>query len=205
MNVNRRTQADRTAATRAVLVAAARELFGERGYADVGTAEIVEAAGVTRGALYHQFHDKLGLFRVVVEAAESELLSTVGGRVIATEVVDAVGAMRQGVRVLLDELGDPALRQLLLTDAPAVLGWAQWRDIGQRAAVGMVEGLLQLAVDQGQIAPQPLHPVAVVLMSAIDEAALHVANADDPARAREEILVVVDRVIDAFVVPPTAS
>lgn len=205
MNVNRRSQAERTAATRAALIGAARTLFGERGYAEVGTAEIVEAAGVTRGALYHQFDDKLGLFRAVVEETESELLSTVGGRVISTEVVDAVGAMRQGVRVFLDELGDPALRRLLLTDAPAVLGWAQWRDIGQRAAVGMVEGLLQLAVEQGQIAPQPLHPVAVVFMSVIDEAALYVANADDPAHAREEILGVVDQVIDAFVVPPTAS
>jgi AcrR family transcriptional regulator len=198
MNVNRRTQAERTATTRAALVGAARTLFGRRGYADVGTAEITEAAGVTRGALYHHFGDKLALFRAVVEAAEADLLSTVGTHVLATEVDDAMGAMRQGIRVFLDELRDPALQQILLTDAPAVLGWAAWRDIGQRAATGMVEGLLQMAVDQGQVAPQPLHPAAVVIMGAIDEASLYVANSDDPERARTEVLAVVDRVLDAF-------
>lgn len=200
MNVNRRSQAERTAATRAALIGAARRLFGERGYADVGTAEIVEAAGVTRGALYHQFDDKLGLFRAVVETAEGDLLGTVGGRVVATEVVDAIAAMREGVRVFLDALRDPALQQLLLTDAPAVLGWAQWREIGQRAAVGMVEGLLQMAVDQGRMAPRPLHPLAVVFLSAVDEAALYIAHSDDPGQAREEMLAVVDRILDAFTV-----
>ena len=205
MNVNRRTQAERTAATRGALVDAARTLFGERGYADVGTAEITEAAGVTRGALYHHFGDKLGLFRAVVEAAETDLLGTVGDRVVDTEVADAIAAMRQGVRVFLDELGDPALRQLLLTDAPSVLGWAEWREIGQRAAIGMVEGLLQMAVDQGRIAPQPLHALAVVFMGAVDEAALYVAHSDDPEQAHAEVLAVVDRIVDAFVLDPPAG
>ncbi|MHA3703927.1 TetR/AcrR family transcriptional regulator [Jatrophihabitans sp. YIM 134969] len=200
MNVNRRSQAERTAATRGALVAAARTLFGERGYADVGTAEVVAAAGVTRGALYHHFGDKLGLFHAVVETVESDLLGTVGERVASTEAADPLGALRQGVGVFLDELRDPALRQLLLVDAPAVLGWAEWREIGQRAAVGMVEGLLQMAVDSGQVAPQPLHPVAVVFMGAVDEASLYIANSDDPDVARAEMMRVVDRIISAFVV-----
>ncbi len=51
----KRTQAERSAATRAALVAAARPLFASRGYAGVATEELVRAAGVTRGALYHLF------------------------------------------------------------------------------------------------------------------------------------------------------
>src|SRR5258706_6686773 len=63
----------RSEATRQALVRAARSLFGARGYADVGTEEIVRAAGVTRGALYHQFHDKAGLFAAVAEEVEAEI------------------------------------------------------------------------------------------------------------------------------------
>ena len=69
----RRTQADRSAATRSALVAAARRLFAAEGYAEVGTERIVQAAGVTRGALYHQFADKADLFATVFEEVEAEL------------------------------------------------------------------------------------------------------------------------------------
>ena len=201
MNVNRRTQGERTAATRAALVDAGRTLFGQHGYAHVGTSAVVEAAGVTRGALYHQFSDKLGLFRAVVEAEETELVAAIAERVVGAGETDAVTAMRRGVRVFLDVLADPAVRQILLSDAPSVLGWVEWRAIGQQAALGLVEGLLQAGVDQGLIVDQPLHPVAIVFIGAVDEAALHVATADDPVRAREEVLVVVDRILDAFLVP----
>ena len=73
MVVTRRRQADRTAATRAALVAAGRTLFAEHGYAEVGTERLAHAAGVTRGALYHQFADKADLFAAVVEAVEIDL------------------------------------------------------------------------------------------------------------------------------------
>ena len=71
MNVKRTKHAERSEATRAALVAAARPLFAERGYAGVGTEEIVRAAGVTRGALYHQFADKRELFAAVFEQVEA--------------------------------------------------------------------------------------------------------------------------------------
>src|SRR6476620_523264 len=125
MNVNRRTQASRREATRAALIAAARELFAARGYAGVGTEEIVQRAGVTRGALYHHFTGKDDLFRAVYERVEQELTQR-----IVTEVPlvgDPVAVLRGGTAVFLDACLEPEVQQICLLDAPAVLGYDEWR------------------------------------------------------------------------------
>ena len=125
-----RTQAERRESTRAALVAAARPLFGQRGYAGVGTEEIVRAAGVTRGALYHHFEGKEGLFIAVFEAVEQELLDQIAARVAADAVASPLGALETGLAVMLDTAVDTELAQIVLIDAPSVLGWERWREIG---------------------------------------------------------------------------
>src|SRR2546428_4663227 len=107
-----RTQAERSAATRAAVIAAARELFAERGYAAVGTEEIVRRANVTRGALYHHFRDKKDLFRAVHEQFESELVESLGREIAGIE--DARELLTTGVRSFLDACTDPALSQIAL-------------------------------------------------------------------------------------------
>src|ERR1700728_2488448 len=89
----RRTQADRSATTRDALVTAARQLFAEQGFAEVPADAIVAAAGVTRGALYHQFADKTALFDAVVEAVEADIASRLAGEVGAAGISDPVDAM----------------------------------------------------------------------------------------------------------------
>src|SRR5687768_6753385 len=98
----RRTQAERTAATRTVLVGAARKLFSVKGVADVSTQAIVAAAGVTRGALYHQFHDKAELFAAVYEQVEQDLVTDIAERIMAAQPPDPLEAMRVGARLFLD-------------------------------------------------------------------------------------------------------
>ncbi|MDL9945463.1 TetR/AcrR family transcriptional regulator [Gordonia sp. ABSL11-1] len=199
MKVNRRTQAERTAATRSALIGAGRTLFGEHGYAAVGTQTIVDAAGVTRGALYHQFDDKKGLFTAVYDQVEQDITAEVAERVGELALADPVAALKAGVRVFLERVTDPAVHQISLVDAPSVLGWSEWRARGEEFGFALIEGILQAAIAVGQIENQPVRPIAHVAIGALDESALYVSAADDKDVATAEVLVVLDRIIDSFV------
>lgn len=133
MEVNRRTQADRTAATRAALITAARVLISEQGFSAVGTQAIAAAAGVTRGALYHQFADKAELFMAVFEEIEEELLAQIGDAMTEAAITDPIAALELGARRWLELCADPQVHRIVLIEAPVVLGWDQWR----RSANGM--------------------------------------------------------------------
>ena len=128
---------ERSRATRERLLAHARTLFGERGYAAVGTEEIVRAAGVTRGALYHQFRDKEALFEAVVEEVEAETTGAWRRRrpARATRSRSCAPAAGRSWRCC----ADPQIERILLLDAPAVLGWDRWREIGLRHGLGLVD------------------------------------------------------------------
>src|SRR3954467_3741958 len=132
----RSAKAAQSEATRAGLLAAARALFAERGYAHVGTEEIVRAAGVTRGALYHQFADKRDLFAAVFEELEGELILEAANRMVGLD--DPLEAMKAACRGWLEACARPEAQQIVLLDAPAVLGYETWREIGERHGLGAV-------------------------------------------------------------------
>jgi len=184
----------RSEATRRRLVTTARTLFGARGYADVATEEIVRAAGLTRGALYHQFRDKAELFAAVAEQVEAEVAERIAtGAAGAT--ADPVEALRLGARHFLDACADSEVERIILLDAPAVLGWQAWRDLASRYGLGLIQFALQSAMDAEAIVPQPVAPLAHVLTGALDECALYVAQAEDPAAAREQCAAIFDRIL----------
>jgi AcrR family transcriptional regulator len=194
----RRTQAERTAATRALLVGAARKLFADKGFADVSTEAIVKAAGVTRGALYHQFDDKAGLFAAVYEDVERDLVADIAQQIMVAEPPDPLEAMRAGARLFLDLCSAPDVQQIVLIDAPAVLGWDHWRAVGMKYGLGVIEGMLTHAIAEGVVADQPVRPTAHVLLGALDEAALFVSRASDRDQARREMDAVCDRLINGI-------
>jgi AcrR family transcriptional regulator len=198
MEIKRRTQEERSAATRDALISAARKLWGHRGYAEVGTPEIAKEAGVTRGAMYHQFADKATLFREVVEAVEQDVMGRMATMVASSGATTPADAIRAAVDAWLDVSGDPEVRQLVLLDAPAVLGWAGFRDVAQRYSLGMTEQLLTEAIRAGQLVRQPVRPLATVMIGALDEAAMAIATSEDPKRARKEIRFVLRRLIDGM-------
>ncbi len=190
-----RTKHDlRSEATRQRLITAARALFGERGYAAVGTEEIVQAAGVTRGALYHQFRDKADLFAAVAEEVEAEIAERIAAGVAASGD-DPLGGLRAGAQLFLDVCAEPEVERIILLDAPAVLGWEAWRDLAGRYGLGLVQLALQGAMEAGAIVPQPVVPLAHVLIGALDECALYVSRAEDPATARHECTAILDRIL----------
>lgn len=181
----RRTQQDRSNSTKAALVAAARELFAARGYQAVPADEIVRAAGVTRGALYHHYSDKQGLFRAVVEELEREITEEVGAALANTD--DPVVAMATALRVFLDACLREDVRQLSLTDAPAVLGWAVWRELEAEYGLGLLVEALTRFMDAGLLVPQPVRALAQLVLSTVMEAARMIAEAEDPAATRAEV------------------
>lgn len=210
MNVNRdstatavepavkRTQAERSETTRGALIDAARPLFAERGYASVGTEEIVRAAGVTRGALYHHFDGKCELFEAVYERVEAGLAERIATGALSANADSPLAAMRAGAAMFLQACTEPEVQRIALLDGPSVLGWDRWREIGAEHGLGLIEASLQAAIEAGAIAQQPVRPLAHILMGALDEAAMLVARAEDPERMRAEAGQTLDMLLAAL-------
>jgi AcrR family transcriptional regulator len=190
-------QAERSEATRSALVATARALFARRGYAGVGTEEIVRAAGVTRGALYHHFAGKKALFEAAYEDVERQLVAQISSSAISS-ASDPLQALHAGAQAFLDACEDPAVQRIALVDAPSVLGWERWREIGQRYGFGLVQETIKAAMSSGLIDQQPVGPLAHMLLGAIDEGAMLIARANDGGETREQVGLAVGRFLDAL-------
>jgi len=181
----RRTQGERSGATRRALLSAARALFGEGGFARTGRDQIAERAGVTRGALYHHFGSKELLFRAVVEDLEREIVDKVA--TVAARGSGPAERLQIGALAFLDASMERDFRRIVLLDAPSVLGWEEWRAIDAQYGLGMVEAALAEAQQAGLLGPQPVGPLAHLLLGALNEAALLVATAARPRAARKEV------------------
>jgi AcrR family transcriptional regulator len=201
MDGTRRTQAERAAETREALIEAARPLFAAQGFADVALEAIVRAAGVTRGALYHHFADKTELFAAVFENVEGEVAARMGEAIAASNQTDPVDVLRLGANFWLDICSDPEVQRIVLVDAPAVLGWTRWTEIGDRYNTGMVRALLTNAVETGRIPPQPIEATVLTILGAMREATLYVARAEDHDQARQDAGAVINRLIQALSTP----
>jgi AcrR family transcriptional regulator len=183
-------------ATRAALVAAARELFAERGYAGVGTEEIVHRAGVTRGALYHHFSDKQDLMRAVLHDLSRELADA--SAAAALKETDQWRQILAAVNAFLDACTDAAIQRIVMTDAPSVLGWDEWREIDTQYGLGLVKASLENAMETGLIERQPVDPLAHLVVGALDEAAMYISRADDAKEARREMGDSVERMLNGL-------
>jgi AcrR family transcriptional regulator len=198
MNVNR--QAARSAGTRAKLLLAARTLFARDGYAAVGTEQIVRRAGVTRGALYHQFPTKEDLFLAVYEQVEEELTTRV-----MQSLGDASGpyeALYRGTGMFLKECQSDEVQRIVLVDGPAVLGWERWREVADRYGLGLLEAVVAEAIKAGEIVDVPVAPLAHLLMGALDEAALLVVREPD---ALAGVIETFERLIEGLRVKPSRT
>ena len=171
------TQPERTEATRGALVSAARVLFGARGYAAVGTEEIVAAAGVTRGALYHHFRDKRALFRAVFVAAEADFVQRVAQGVVGVErPYDQIVA---ALDTALEAFGDEEVSRISFLDGPAVLGFEDWRAIVEEHSLGLLVAMLAHAMDAGDLRPSAPEPLAHLVLGALTEAGMVIASGGD--------------------------
>ncbi|MFI1827370.1 TetR/AcrR family transcriptional regulator [Streptomyces sp. NPDC020412] len=173
------SRAEQRAATRRALLAEGRRRFAADGYHDVVLAEVAAAAGVTKGAAYHHFASKAGLFRAVVAEVQTEL----GERVAAAADAhaDPWEQLRAGCRAFLAAGADPAVRRIVLVDAPTVLGWDEWRAMDDDASARHLAQALESLVAAGVIADQPVAPLARLLSGAMNETAIWLARSTAPS------------------------
>ena len=178
----RRTNAERSEETRAALMAAARELFTERGYVNTPTEAIVERARVTRGALYYHFKDKAGLFRAVHRETDESLIETIAQIMEKAEGDEWQRAM-VGSRAFLTLCSTPDIRRILYIDGPVVLA----SDLPAPVGLGLIQQQTQLLMHLGYIAQQPVEPLSQLIFGSFIQGALYIARADDKETAQEEI------------------
>jgi AcrR family transcriptional regulator len=192
----RRTQVERSASTRQAIVAAATTVIAERGFANAGIDEIARAAGVSKGALYHHYPDKVDVLAAVYEDVEVRLADRIAR--VALQVSDPFDALRAGAHTFLDACLDPTVRRIALVEAPAGLGWERWREIDARHGFGLLQTGLQAAADAGQIEREHLTERAHVLLAALIEASLLLGHSDNPKRARASAGAIVDELLDGL-------
>lgn len=181
-------------ATRHHVVTVATQLFAERGYEATSIDAVLHEAGVSRGSLYHHFPGKDALFEAVLEAVEErvglEVVSAAAGS------ADPVDGLRAGCQAWVRLAGDPVVQRILLVDAPSVLGWQRWRDLEERHALGLLRAALQAVADTGRLAPDLVDVFAHVVLAAMNEIALLVAQAHDPTAEQQAGTAAVDEVLD---------
>lgn len=183
--MTRRTQAERRAATRTAILTAARELFAEHGYHGSSIDTILLRAESSKGAFYHHFSDKAAVLEALLSEFEEEGVNR--AREWSAGITSPLEIIRVSTRNLLAWSTDPYIRQVVLTDALSVLGFARWHQIDDRYSLDVLDRLLQRGIAVGEVRPLPsTRMVARLIIAATNEAALFVANADDVDAALEE-------------------
>jgi AcrR family transcriptional regulator len=186
-------------ATRAALLSAARRLFGEHGYVGTATDDIVTAAGVTKGALYHHFGGKRQLFEVVFEQAKREASEQAANAFLEP---DPWLDLLAGCRATLDAHLDPAVLRITLLDGRAVLSWDTVRRVESRYGAVILRGALRRAVNSGVLQPLPLRTMAEMLNGAIVEGCILIAEAPDRASAHQEVTHSIEQLLGGLRQPP---
>jgi AcrR family transcriptional regulator len=183
-------------ATRDRLIEAGRDAFGERGYDTTSITEILDAAGVAKGALYHHFDTKAALFDAVLDRVVQEIAQVAADR--ARGAPDPAASLKAGCGAWLEMTLDPAIQRIALLDAAAVVGWARMRDIDDRHTLsGMRRNLERLAAQNGGL-DADVDLLAHMVLAAVNEAALFIVRADEPRAALAVGRQAVDALIDGL-------
>lgn len=188
MAQERRSNEERTRVTRKALIDAARKLFVTKGYAETATPEIVKAASVTRGALYHHFTDKADLFRAVVRREFESVSREID--IASSEPENAMAALEAGADGFIRAMQKPGRARLILLDGPAVLGRAEIDAIDQETSTDSLRVGLRTAMENGEIVELPLEPLTLMLSSMFDRAALAIADGGNVDQYRKTIQAV---------------
>ena len=192
----RKTQGERSAATTALLLDAARELFAKKGYADTATEDILNAAGVTRGALYHHFDSKAALFRAVFEKEEAVLTARLVK--VAQAQADARSALHAGCRAFLEACLDPVVQRIVLRDARAVLSLDEMREIESRYTLAALRNGLKSVIASDTMVERSPEMLAHMILGALSEAAMAIARAPQPKKVLKEALAEFNRLLEGL-------
>lgn len=166
------------------LISISRALFAEAGFANVSMEEIVGRAGVTRGALYHHFGSKEGLFRAVLDGVQGDVAEKVDQA--ASRHTSLWDQLTEGCRAFLEASTEPSIQRILLVDAPSVLGWNDWRDSDAANSGRLLEDLIAALIEQGILRPLSASALTHLLSGAMNELAIWITQSEDQASALEQ-------------------
>jgi AcrR family transcriptional regulator len=186
----------RGAATRERLLAAARHLFGERGYEATSIESVLAASGVARGALYHHFQSKAELFDAVLAEVLIEIAERSADAAAATGGNDPLKGLRAGSHAWLAMALDPAIQRIALLDPTTAVGWERWREQDQAHSLGGLHATLLRLSEERRVPPGQVELLAHVLLAALNEAALFVAYAEDQRAAVDTARATVDTLLE---------
>jgi AcrR family transcriptional regulator len=177
---------EQVAQTRAALLEAGRTLFGRQGYAATSVEDLAREARVTTGALYHHFPTKTALFETVFEQVHVDLLTRSAGA--ASQAPDEIAALAIGFEAFLDDMLDPDLQRILVTDAPAVLGLARFTELDERFAFTVIAAELRAAADAGRLRADDPDTLARLLLGALTRGSMLIAQSPAPREARDAVV-----------------
>ncbi|GAA1883257.1 TetR/AcrR family transcriptional regulator [Asanoa iriomotensis] len=190
------TRAAQRAETRRALLDEGRRRFARDGYHAVVLEEVARGIGVTKGAAYHHFGSKAGLFRAVVAEAQDRIGAGVAAAAEAHD--DPWDQLVAGCRAFLAAGSDPEFQRIVLLDAPTVLGWNEWREMDEASSAAHLGEALSAVMAAGTIARQPVEPLTRLLSGAMNEAALWIAGTPDPAASVNAAMEALTRLLDGL-------
>ena len=191
----RRTQRERSEATTSEVIAAARKLFAEAGYAATSLDAIAAAAGMTKGAIYHHFSSKQEVFRAVYEQ-ERQRLSEMEQAAYSRKR-DPWDGFIAACLAFLEASADPEVQRITLLDAPGALGWETIREMFVRDDLRTMVAALEAAMAAGRLRKRPVEPIAHLLHGAMGESAMLIAHAKDQRAALRTASAEVRRLLEA--------
>jgi AcrR family transcriptional regulator len=192
----KRTQAERSEATTSQLVATARSLFAQDGYAATSLDAVSAKAGLTKGSIYHHFDGKRQLFEAVFEAEERRLCAALAEA--AATKSDPWDGFFAGSKAFLEASLEPGVQRITLLDAPAVLGWERVREIEADYGLALLKEGLRMAAEAGRIRSRDADGLAHLLFGALCEGAMYIARASDQRQALRKITGDFKSLLDAI-------
>lgn len=196
-------QQDRREATQRAIIATALEAFGREGYANVSVDQIATRAGVAKGAVYHHFPSKSGLFEAVLESVSGAILSEVLTAISNGQ--DFWDELALGNRAFFTACSETQRSRIFLHDGPAVLGWERWRQIDRRHFGGLLKTALSRAMDESILVRKDAELVSRALLGAVTEAAISCAEAEDFMTCAEGYLDILGTLVGGLAVKPNQS
>lgn len=186
--------------TRQTLLDTAAQLFAEREYADLSAEELVRAAGLTRGALYHHFDGKKGLFEAVVDRLEQAAAQRI--REAFDSATDPLERVQRGVEAFLDVCIEPVYRHVVLLQGPIALGWRRWRELDQKHLNGLIVEAARDLHDAGLITAHPPELVASAFYGSLTDMSLTIAESGDVDRGRAQAAALARALLNGLVATP---
>jgi len=190
---DRRIENGKKTVSKVVLVA--RQMFGKKGFANTSTSDIVKKAGIARGGLYHHFPGKKDIFRAVFRMAMEEIAEQIK---FDKSAQDKKEHLLKITMVFFKACLDPERLQIVMIDAPSVLGMDEFRRLDKELFTDQLTEYLKHLRNNNIIKPIYIETMSHLLAGATTEAVFLITQSNDKYKAINEAYSSFEILIDSF-------